>query len=102
MEHANITEVYSVIRKYCRVSFVAPTVPLTSKFTTARTQLAVALCVITSVCIVLHSMCDAQINLDTSNLKTAKETRYLLLFYAQMCVSHAMREGSGSVPAKFD
>ena len=35
MEHANITEVYSVIRKYGRVSFVAPTVLLTSKFTTA-------------------------------------------------------------------
>ena len=40
------------------------TVLLTSNFTTARTQLADALCVlaIASVCIVSHSMCDAQVN----------------------------------------
>ena len=78
---------------------MASTVPLTSKFTTARTQLAVALCVIVSVCIVSHSMCDAQINyelraacftsinLNTRNLKYTKETRYPLLFYSQMCVT---------------
>ena len=62
MEHAIITVVYSVIRKYCRVSFfVAPIVLLTSKFTTARMQLALAVCVIASVCIVSHSMLDAQV-----------------------------------------
>ena len=46
---------------------MAPTVPLTSKFTTARTQLTFALCVIVivSVCIVSHSMCDVQINYES-------------------------------------
>ena len=46
---------------------MAPTVLLTSKFTTARMRLTVALCVlvIASVCIVSHSMCDAQINYES-------------------------------------
>ena len=45
MEHANITEVYSVIRKYCRVSFCGTS----HEQVYNSTQLAVALCVIVSV-----------------------------------------------------
>ena len=79
------------------------------------TRLVVALhvLVITSVCIVSHSTCDAQINYESLEscllheyklkhmkvfVKKGKETRYLLL----LCVSHAMHEGSGPVPVKFD
>ena len=80
---------------------MAPTVPLMSKFTTARMRFAFALCVITSVCIVSHSMCDVQMNYESLESCLLHEyklmytklrkirNKYLFLFYAQMCVSHA-------------